>query len=84
MPLGVAQLSGGPHDGERVAHPPAAPLPEDLVAISFDDGAQYARTGEELAEGSGQTGVVFRYDPDGALTREAKLAFGRGCQEGSA
>ena len=46
------------------------------MAISFDDGAQYARTGEELADGSGQTAGVFRHDPDGALTREAKLAFG--------
>ena len=46
------------------------------MAISFDDGAHYARTGEELGEGSGETAVVFRYDPDGALTREARLAFG--------
>ena len=46
------------------------------MAISFDDGAQYARTGEELSEGSGQTAVLFRYDPDGALTREAKLTLG--------
>ena len=76
MALDAAQLSGGPHDRERIVHPPAAPLPEDLVAISFADGAQYARTGEELAESSGQTVVLLRYDPDGALTRRAKLAFG--------
>ena len=76
MTLDGAQLCGGPHHGERVVHPPAAPLPEDLVVISFDDGARYARTSEELAEGSGETVVLFRYDPDGALAREAKLAFG--------
>ncbi len=46
------------------------------MAISFSDGAQYARTSEELAEGSGETVVLFRYDPDGALARQAKLAFG--------
>ena len=74
MALDAARLCGGPHDGERVVHPPTAPLPEDLVAIGFDDGVQYARTSEELPEGSGETVVRFRYDPDGALTREAKLA----------
>jgi hypothetical protein len=76
MALDAAKLAGGPHDGERIVHPPAAPLPEQLVAISFDDGAQYARTGEELHEDSGKTVVVLRYDPDGALTRAAELAFG--------
>ena len=76
MALDAAQLCGGPHDGERIVHPPAAPLPEDLVAISFDDGAQYARTGDELAERTGETVVLFRFDPEGALTRAAKLAFG--------
>ena len=75
MALDAAKLAGGPHDGERIVHPPAAPLPEDLVAISFDDGAQYARTGDELAESTGETVVLFRFDPDGALTRTAKLAF---------
>ncbi len=30
------------------------------MAISFNDGAQYARTSEELAEGSGETVVLFR------------------------
>ena len=76
MALDAAQLCGGPHDGERIVHPPAAPLPEDLFAISFDDGARYARTGAELGESRSETVVLFRFDPDGSLTRAAKLAFG--------
>lgn len=75
MALDAAQLSGGPHDGERIVHPPAAPLPEGLFAISFDDGAQYARTGERV-DASGDDAVLLRYDPDGSLTRAARAAFG--------
>ena len=76
MALDAAQLCGGPHDGERIVHPPAAPLPDDLVAISFDDGAQYARTGEELAANRGETVVLLHYDPDGTLMRATRLTFG--------
>jgi hypothetical protein len=76
MALSTAQLSGGPHDGERITHPPAAPLHERLFAISFDDGAQYARTGEQVDVTSGETVLLLRYDPDGSLTRAAQVAFG--------
>lgn len=76
MALSTAQLSGGPHDGERITHPPAAPLHERLFAISFDDGAQYARTGEHVDAASGETVLLLRYDPDGSLTRAAKVTFG--------
>ncbi len=76
MALDAAQLCGGPHDGERIVHPPAAPIPEDLVAISFVDGAQYARTGEAVEGSSGETIVLLRYDPGGTLTQAAEKSFG--------
>lgn len=76
MALNAAKLLGGPHDGERIAHPPAAPIPDHLFAISFKDGAQYARTDKQVNTTSGETELLLRYDPDGSLTQAAKVAFG--------
>lgn len=76
MTLSRADLAGGPHDGESIIHPPATPLPENLVSISFDDGAVYARIGEEIDAASGQRALLLHHDPDGSLTRSAKATFG--------
>jgi hypothetical protein len=68
----TVQFVGGPHDGERVESPPADPFPERLFKIDFRDGAKYARTG--AAE---DDALVFAFDPDGRLTRRARVTFGR-------
>jgi hypothetical protein len=62
MAFDAAQLTGGPHDGERIVHPPASPIPDRLEAISFDDGARYARTGQRVDENNGETVVLLCYD----------------------
>jgi hypothetical protein len=67
----AVQFVGGPHDGERVEGPPAEPFPERLFSIDFRDGARYARTGAD------EDAMVFAFDPDGSLTRRARVAFGR-------
>jgi hypothetical protein len=72
----IAQLVGGPHDGERIVRPPSDPLPERLVAVTFTDGAQYARVREEIGIHTGEPPVVLRYDVDGSLTLAAKVAAG--------
>ncbi len=51
------------------------PLPETLWQIAYADGERYARTDEELVDENGQRRVVFRHDPDSALTEQAKRSF---------
>lgn len=75
MAFDAAQLIGGPHDGERIVHPPAAPIPDRLDAISFADGARYARSGQRVDEDSGETVALLCYDSDGSVTRAAETSL---------
>lgn len=77
MPITQAlEFRGGSHDGVR--HEPSTggcPLPDTLWRISWNDGERFARTDEEFVDEDGQRRVVFRHDPDGALSQRAKRAF---------
>jgi hypothetical protein len=68
-------LDGGSHDGERIDPPGVAP--ETLFAIALKDGATYARAGEQLRDPTGVVRELFRFDPDGTLTEQAKRAFAK-------
>ncbi len=70
------EFRGGSHD--RVRHKPFAdgcPFPDTLWRISWKDGESFARTDEEFVDEEGRRRVVFRHDPDGALSEQAKRAF---------
>ena len=69
------QMEGGPHHGERLDPPARGPHPETLFVISFDDGAEYARAGEQVRDETGQLREVFRFDADGSLSDQAKRRF---------
>ena len=69
----TAQLSGGPRDGERIVRPADDPLPDTLLAITLEDGVQYAWMADTVEE-SGETVMLLRYDPDGSGLRTAKTA----------
>jgi hypothetical protein len=66
-------FEGGPHDGERI-EPPSAP-PDTLFGISFRDGSDYARAGQQIRDDAGAVREVFRFDCDGSLTEQAKKRF---------
>ena len=73
--LDAFQMDGGPHHGARLYPTVRGPHPETLFVISFDDGAAYARAGEQVRDSAGQVRDVFRFDPDGTLTERAKRRF---------
>jgi hypothetical protein len=75
MALRTARLSGGPHDGERIVRPASDPLPDALLAITLEDGVQYAWIADRDEE-SGETVALLRHDPDGSVLRSAKAARG--------
>ena len=69
------KMDGGPHHGEEIDPSAEGPNPETLFLITFDDGAPYARAGEQARDSEGQLREVFRFDPDGQLTEQAKRRF---------
>ncbi len=73
--LGAFRMHGGPHDGEAVDQAASGPPPETLYAITFDDGAVYARAGEQTRDKTGTPFELFRFDADGALTEHARQRF---------
>ena len=66
---------GGEHDGAHLEPPDGESYPESLFCITWDDGARYARTDEQITDSEGGQRVVFRHDPDGSLTTLAQAAF---------
>jgi hypothetical protein len=46
-----------------------------MFLITFDDGAAYARAGEQVRDDTWTRREVFRFDPDGSLTEQAKRRF---------
>jgi hypothetical protein len=73
--LQAFQLHGGPHDGVQLDPSVEGPHPETLFVISFDDGAAYARAGEQARDSGGELREVFKFDDDGSLTERAKRRF---------
>ena len=70
------EFRGGSHDGvRREPFPDQSPFPDTLWCITWRDGDAYARTDEEFVDENGQRRVVFRHDPDGSLTDQAKRAY---------
>ena len=69
------QMDGGPHHGADLDPTARGPHPDTLFLIAFDDGAAYARTGERVRDDAGALREVFRFDPDGSLTEQAKRRF---------
>jgi hypothetical protein len=64
---------GGPHHGEHVDD--EGEPPTSLFAISFADGAAYARAGLQRRDDVGTLREVFRFDLDGSLTDRARREF---------
>jgi hypothetical protein len=50
-------------------------LPDRLLAITLEDGVQYAWMADRIEE-SGESVMLLRHDPDGAVLRAAKTARG--------
>jgi hypothetical protein len=73
--LQAAVFVGGRHHGERSQPPEHQPFPETLFCITWNDGERYARTDEHVTDADGRRRVVFRHDPDGALTARAEAEF---------
>jgi hypothetical protein len=69
------QMDGGPHHGACLDPSVSGPHEETLFLISFDDGAAYARAGEQVRDAAGQLRELFRFDADGSLTEHAKRRF---------
>jgi len=69
------RMHGGPHDGEVIDQSASGPPPEALYAITFNDGARYARAGEQVRDEAGAPLELFRFDVYGALTEHARQRF---------
>jgi hypothetical protein len=69
------QMQGGPHHGEHLDPPAASPAPDTLFAITYIDGAAYARAGERVGDAQGHVRDLFCFDSDGGLTEHAKREF---------
>jgi hypothetical protein len=69
----AVEFVGGAHAGETPQV--SADTPDTLFAITTSDGAHYARTRDEVVDEHGQRRVVFRFDPDGTRTEQARQTF---------
>ena len=69
------RMHGGPQHGACLDPSAEGPHPETLFLITFDDGAAYARSGEQVLDDTGTPREVFRFDADGSLTEQAKRRF---------
>jgi hypothetical protein len=69
------QMDGGPHHGACLDPSVRGPHSETMFLISFDDGAAYARAGEQVRDSAEQLREVFRVDRDGSLAERAKRRF---------
>lgn len=73
--LRTFQMRGGPHDGFALDPEVAGSAPETLFQISFDDGSDYARSGEQVRDSAGRALELFCFDADGSLTEQARQRF---------
>jgi hypothetical protein len=74
--MGLARtivFRGGSHEGDLHTLPPD--MPDTLFCVTREDGEPYARTSDQDLGENGEPQTVFRYDPDGSLTRAADFAF---------
>lgn len=71
----AAVFCGGQHQGVHSDPPNRDPFPETLFCITWDDGDRYARTDEHIVDDQGTRRVLFRHDPDGSLTEDARGRF---------